>query len=177
MPSELTKTYVPSFDEFVEDPDKWLGQLDGYNNPDAQGEIPQAQSQVTNEDENAAAPGDVQMGNAQPIVPGSEAAATAGSDNGWGPEGGAQPVGGQMAQDTSGGFGAQTPVQGVQPGAQPAPGAQGVQPVPGAQPVPPAQPGAQPAPGTQPVPPAQPAPAQEEDPNKQTPPAPAATGF
>lgn len=27
---ELLKTYVPTFDEFIKDPDKWLGELPGY---------------------------------------------------------------------------------------------------------------------------------------------------
>ena len=27
---DLLKTYVPTFDEFIKDPDKWLGELPGY---------------------------------------------------------------------------------------------------------------------------------------------------
>ena len=188
MPSELTKTYVPSFDEFIEDPDKWLSQIgDNAQTPQSGNN---AQPTVSEEGaQNAAAPGDVEMGNAQPTIPGSEAGASASPDNGWGDTGsaGAQPVGGQMAQDNAGAVGAQTPVEGAQPNAQggfgaPAqPGAQGPSPEAGV------QSGATPAPeaGTAPAQPsaqapAQPAPApgaQEEEQNKQNTPAPAATGF
>ena len=54
---DLTKTYVPDFLTFMEDPDKWLSQLPGYGDETFGDETdPQAQT-----DEFEAGAGDVQM--------------------------------------------------------------------------------------------------------------------
>jgi hypothetical protein len=180
MPNTLTKTYVPSFDEFIEDPDKWLQELEGnnINSEDVNAQTQQSAQPVIGSTEEAApaqatASGDVGLG-------GSDG----GASTGWDSASGAQPIGGQMSDD-QGGFGEtniQAPdagAQGTQPGVQPVAGQPGSQPAAGAQGGFAPEPGAQPAPGTQPAaqggfntpPPTQPAQpnAQEEDPNKPKP--------
>ena len=83
--SDLVKTYVPSFDEFQMDPDKWLMDLPGYGDGQSGDDDINAEAQ-TQEFEDTAAQGDVSM---------SDDSSSGESGDAWGEA----PTGGEFGGD------------------------------------------------------------------------------
>jgi hypothetical protein len=88
--SDLVKTYVPNFDEFISDPDKYLSELPGYDGVQTD-ENPEAQ---TSEFEAAGGDGDVSVDDGGQIQGQGD---SAGAGDAWGEA----PTGGEFGGDTS----------------------------------------------------------------------------